>query len=165
MFRVAGEPRFIIKRYKESSGDDVTAAMREATLLDACRTSSHIPLLLDMFLNKSRHPCLVLEFCQLGPLHDIFLKRDAMPFQPRELRDVVAQTAAGLAHIHRYRMTHGDVKIDNILAHPWPEPASGRRGAGNEEEWAEWDRAGGHAFLIKLTDGSRAMMAALRDDN
>ena len=162
VFRVTGEPRFVVKKWKGQDRDHRALALREACLLEAGRASANIPLLLDMFLSTTKKCCLVLEFCALGDLHRIHVDR-GQPLRPSELRDVVAQTADGLAHIHGRCIAHGDVKPNNILAHPWPEPASGRRVAGSEGEWAEWDRAGGHAFLIKLADGSRAMTAVRRD--
>ena len=158
------EPNFVVKRWKGDYRDHRDLALREACLLEAGRASANIPLLLDMFLSTTKKCCLVLEFCALGDLHRIHVDR-GQPLRPSELRDVVAQTADGLAHIHGRCMAHGDVKPNNILAHHWPEPAPGRRDAGGEQEWAEWDRAGGHAVLIKLTDGSRAMMVVIQDDN
>ena len=163
VFRVTGEPNIVVKMWKGDYRDHRSLALREASLLEAGRASANIPLLLDVFLSTSRNFCLVLELCALGDLLRIYLGREGQPFRPPELRDVVAQTADGLAHIHARCMAHGDVKPNNILAHHWPEPASGRRLAGSEGEWAEWDSAGGHAFLIKLADGSRAMTAVRRD--
>ena len=163
VFRVTGEPRFVVKKWKEQSPESRDSALREACLLEAGQACANIPLLLDVFISATGKVCLVIEFCALGDLHRIYRRRGGQPLLPSELRDVVAQTADGLAHIHGRCIAHGDVKPNNVLAHHWPEPAPGRREAGGEQEWAEWDRAGGHAFLIKLTDGSRAMTAVRRD--
>ena len=131
VFRVTGEPRFVVKKWKDPSRESRDQALREACLLEAGRASANIPLLLDMFLSTTKKCCLVLEFCALGDLCRIHRNRGGQPLRPSELRDVVAQTADGLAHIHRRCIAHGDVKPNNILAHPWPE-ASFRAARGRE---------------------------------
>lgn len=60
---------------------------------------------------------VVLEYMNLGSLHQVLQKRNNKPFCEEMLAAVAFQLLSGLSYLHARRIIHRDFKSDNVLLH------------------------------------------------
>jgi serine/threonine protein kinase len=58
---------------------------------------------------------VVMEWCELGSLHDVMVAREKRPFKEDEIARICHDVCLGLSFIHKSHKIHRDIKSDNIL--------------------------------------------------
>lgn len=86
---------------------------QEACLLKKLRHKYILPL-----LDAGSHEgslYIITEYATLGSLHDRIQQRNGQPFPLDEAISIVTQIGEALQHAHEERVTHCDIKPENIL--------------------------------------------------
>lgn len=93
------------------SVSDVNGLLR---LLGNRRPSPYIVSFYDAFVDRAKNcMCLVMEYMSTGSLQDIVLRGGCQ--NEKILARLATGVLRGLAHIHRKRMVHRDIKPHNLL--------------------------------------------------
>ncbi|KAG8467604.1 hypothetical protein KFE25_006656 [Diacronema lutheri] len=111
--RVSGE-HVAIKLVQKGSADGTRAACAEVATLRRAGAHPHIIGLHDVF-EDARAYYLVLEHAGGGDLLAALLREPSGSFDEVRARELVAQLASALRHLHARSICHRDLKLDNIL--------------------------------------------------
>ena len=100
--------------------DDAEAIARFERELDITvtlgRSHPHIVTVIDTGLTGSGRPCIVMEFYDLGSLHDRLRAKGPLPWG--EVLAVATVVADALSFAHGHGVLHRDIKPQNILRLP-----------------------------------------------
>lgn len=113
-----------LKHLAIESQKDRALALNELAILRSLE-HVHIVSFEDSFVHKD-HLCIAMEYCSGGDLAGLLARqREAQRRLPEiEVRSMIAQLAAAVAHVHSRKVLHRDIKSSNVLLRTLPAGAS-----------------------------------------
>ncbi|KAG0169831.1 hypothetical protein DFQ28_004112 [Apophysomyces sp. BC1034] len=102
---------------KKFATTDECDSLREIFLMKQLPSHINVVQFYDSFLTPTQDFHFVMEYVDGGNLYQLMKerRRTAKSFEHREMRDILRQILAALAHIHQNNIFHRDMKPENLL--------------------------------------------------
>eukprot|EP00792_Barthelona_sp_PAP020_P012639 TRINITY_DN738_c0_g1_i1.p1 TRINITY_DN738_c0_g1~~TRINITY_DN738_c0_g1_i1.p1 ORF type:complete len:619 (+),score=169.02 TRINITY_DN738_c0_g1_i1:51-1907(+) len=96
--------------------------LNETEIEDAHREASHLNRLTHPFIVEyhesfvfKNYLCIIMEYCEQGDLSTYLKKRNKKPLSENQILDWFSQLTTALAHCHKHKVLHRDLKAQNIF--------------------------------------------------